>query len=156
MPRFPTTADQGIGSTGGGSGSAPTRISASSAAFTAGWRVGSSRNQDQKPAAQMTPTNPKTTNADRQPACSMRTAARYGAVTAPSWAAVNIAPWTRPRSPAGNQREMTRAAFGYAPASPAPNRKRTTNRDTKPNAAPVSIANIDHQTTMRARTASAP
>ena len=36
-------------------------------------------------------------------------------------------PCTRPRSDTGIQREKFRAAFGHAPASPAPNRKRTSS-----------------------------
>jgi hypothetical protein len=47
---------------------------------------------------------------------------------------------------------MTRAAFGNAPASPAPNRKRIITNDVKPHAAPVSAVNTDHQMTMRAST----
>ena len=67
-----------------------------------------------------------------------------------------MSPWTRPRSPAGNHRDMTRAAFGYAPASPAPNRKRMTSRAGSPQAAPVRAVNTDHQTTMRVSTARLP
>lgn len=61
-------------------------------------------------------------------------------------------PCTRQRSRRGIQREKTRAAFGHAPASPAPNRKRTPSSAGKLKTAPVNMVNADHQTTMRAST----
>jgi len=41
----------------------------------------------------------------------------------------NMAPFARPRSRSGNQREKLRATFGKAPASPAPKRNRIATSD---------------------------
>jgi hypothetical protein len=57
----------------------------------------------------------------------------------------------RPCSATGNQRETVRAIIGKAPASQAPNRKRTTSRETNPTAAPVSTVNADQQRTIRVK-----
>ena len=49
-----------------------------------------------------------------------------------------------------------RATLGQAPASPAPNRNRTTTSEPKLKAAAVAMVNADHQTTMRASTRRVP
>ena len=46
--------------------------------------------------------------------------------------------------------------FGKAPASPAPKRNRVMTSDEKPSAAPVSIVNADHQSTIRVSTRRGP
>src|SRR5688572_21529150 len=156
MPGLVKTARHGTGSRGGSPAVAPARIVASSAAFTAGWSAGSSRNQNQNPTAHTTPMAPNATNVHRHPTASIRYAADAGAATAPSWAAVRSSPCTRPRSAAGTHRDRMRATFGYAPASPAPNRKRMTISDTSPVPAPVRAVNTDHQTATRVSTDRAP
>src|SRR5262245_9087786 len=75
-----------------------------------------------------------------------------GASAPPISEVVVIAPRARPRSGGGNQWVTTRAAFGNAPASPAPKRKRMSTSDDQPKAAPVSAVKIDQQTTIRAIT----
>jgi hypothetical protein len=65
-------------------------------------------------------------------------------------------PCAVPRSCLGNQREKVRAAFGSAPASPAPKRNRIATIDAKLNAKPVSMVNADHQQTIRVRTRRVP
>src|SRR5262245_27175256 len=62
----------------------------------------------------------------------------------------------RARCVAGNHREMLEAAPGYAPASPAPNRKRVTSRVNKLLARPVKAVNADHHRTIRVSTLRAP
>src|SRR4051794_8783308 len=59
------------------------------------------------------------------------------------------APRAIPRDSGGNQRVMTRAVLGYAPASPAPKRNRINSRDPKPNAAPDSAVKSDHHVAIR-------
>src|SRR5262245_9711717 len=77
-------------------------------------------------------------------------------------------PCAGPRSETGNQRANTRAELGSAPASPAPNRKRTHRNRRKPllapasavnggqpsinGTAPVSAVNADHHSTIRTNT----
>src|SRR5262245_12451419 len=94
----------------------------------------------------------------------------------PSCMEVSTIPCTMPRSDIGNQRATTRALFGRAPASPAPNRKRTSISKRKLSKAsgsaevthgidtfqpllhenlptqPVSTVNADHQITIRVNT----
>jgi hypothetical protein len=71
-------------------------------------------------------------------------------MAAPSRLTVVIVPRILPRSSSGNQRVITRAVFGKAPASPAPNRNRTITSDHSPSAMPVKAVNADHQMTIRA------
>src|ERR1019366_7137497 len=52
-----------------------------------------------------------------------------GAMAAPRRLALWVTPWTKPRSWRGYQSCMARVAPGKAPASPMPNRKRSTIND---------------------------
>src|SRR5205823_13545766 len=86
----------------------------------------------------------------------------------PRRADIHTAPVARPRSRNGNHELTTRVMFGYAPASPQPNRKRTANRATKllstsgPHSRengqtqPVSAVKMLHQMTMRVSTRRGP
>jgi hypothetical protein len=53
-----------------------------------------------------------------------------GAIAAPARLALCVIPCTKPRSSRGYQSCIARVATGKAPASPIPNRKRTTMNDT--------------------------
>src|SRR6478735_394597 len=68
----------------------------------------------------------------------------------------NITPFALPRSLRGNHRERLRDMFGNAPASPAPNKNRVATSDRNPIAAPVSIVQADHHSTMRVSTRRGP
>src|SRR6185369_4540279 len=70
----------------------------------------------------------------------------------PTRLAAQTAPCARPRSALGNQRAIAPEAFGYAPASPAPNRNCVTINCTYPVAAAVAAVNADHHTTIRVST----
>ena len=65
-------------------------------------------------------------------------------------------PKALPRVSGENQFAIATEALGNAPASPAPNRKRTPSRTEYIEVAPVSAVNTDHQTTMRVSTRLAP
>ena len=52
---------------------------------------------------------------------------KAGVIPATMCAPQKKMPCTRPRSGCGIQRENVRATLGHAPASPAPNRNRTTS-----------------------------
>src|SRR5262249_55954203 len=94
----------------------------------------------------------------------MKKAARSGAPAPPICADVLINACAGPRFPGGSQQEITRAALGKAPASPAPNKNRTNSNRAKPlttlgqnsqenfHTQPVSAVNTDHQRTMRINT----
>src|SRR5262245_60050319 len=95
----------------------------------------------------------------------MKYAASAGAAAPPICAHVLISACGGPRRPGGNQREITRAALGSAPASPAPNKKRINNNSRKLSSTidgsnsyenfqthPVNAVNADHQSTMRINT----
>jgi hypothetical protein len=80
-----------------------------------------------------------------------------GAVSAPPRREPkNSTPLAMPRSRAGNHCEKLRTALGNAPASPAPNRKRTASSERLPCTVPVSIVNADHHSTMRVSTRRGP
>ena len=66
-----------------------------------------------------------------------------GAMAAPSRLALWVTPCTRPRSRRGYHSCMARVAPGNAPASPTPNRKRTTMNEVALKAAAVAAVMID-------------
>jgi hypothetical protein len=66
-----------------------------------------------------------------------------GAIAAPSRLALCVMPCTKPRSGCGYHSCIARVAPGKAPASPTPNRNRTTMNDTALNAAAVAAVMID-------------
>ena len=74
-----------------------------------------------------------------------------GATTPPSCAAASMIPCTLPLSVPGNQREITRAALGNAPASPTPNKKRMAISEPSPEQTPVNAVKSDHHRTTRVR-----
>ena len=131
-------------------------ISASSAALTLGWSAGLSRNQRNQNTHQMTPSTANISKARRQfTYCSTRTS-RSGATAPPQRADIHRMPCARTRSSRGSQRLKARAMFGKQPASPAPNRKRTTKSDQKLQTQPVAAVKNDHHSTTRIRTRRAP
>jgi hypothetical protein len=69
---------------------------------------------------------------------------------------MKITPCALPRSAIGNQLAKLREMLGKAPASPTPNRKRTTSSEAKFHAAPVIIVNADHHRTIRVSTLRGP
>src|SRR5205823_5250058 len=79
-----------------------------------------------------------------------------GAIAPPMRLAIQIMPWALARSAVGNQREMLAELFGYAPASPAPNRNRIGSSMRTFAAKPVRVVKTDHQITMRVRTLRGP
>jgi len=66
-----------------------------------------------------------------------------GAIAAPSRLALWVMPCTKPRSDCGYQSCIARVAPGNAPASPIPNKNRTTMNETALNAAAVAAVMID-------------
>lgn len=131
-------------------------ISAISRADTPRFSRGSSRNQAYHQMAHRMPTPPKTKNVALQlkAACSGTTST--GEIAAPNRLAIQTTPWAPARSRGGNQRVIVAAAFGKAPASPAPKQNRVTKSGQKPVARPVSAVNADHQVTIRASTRRGP
>src|SRR5438477_2288890 len=106
-------------------------------------------------------------NVHSQPHFVISVWAMTGVSTAPTNDDMVSQPCAGPRSEAGNHRANTRAELGSAPASPAPNRKRTHKSRIKPllapasgegsqtsrnGTAPVNAVNADHQSTMRTKT----
>jgi hypothetical protein len=75
---------------------------------------------------------------------------------APSLLAIQMKPCARARSTLGNHRAIAAEQFGYAPASPTPNKKRNVTRLQNPPAAPVSAVKPDHHTTIRVMTLRGP
>ena len=73
---------------------------------------------------------------------------RKGANAAPMRLAIQINDCARPVSDLGNQREITMVAFGYAPASPIPNRNRMINNMVKVLEKPVNMVNTDQERTI--------
>ena len=67
----------------------------------------------------------------------------------PIWLAIRFTPHIVARCAGLNHRATTMEALGNAPASPAPNRNRTTSSGTKPLTVPVRMVNADHHPTMR-------
>src|SRR5688572_13249083 len=128
----------------------------SSAPFTSGCAAGSSLNQRLQKTHQTTPIAPNTTNAARQPTAAINSTISGGASAPPSRVPMKMTPCALPRSAVGNQLEKLLEMLGNAPASPTPNRNRTTSSETKFQAAPVSIVNADHQRTMRVSTRRGP
>src|SRR4051794_15659420 len=123
----------------------------------------------------MTPANPARTKPSRQPDTSaspgmtanvlctpgdsiQRTidANKNGLNAAPQRAAAQSKPPARPRTARGSQFACTRAMFGYAPASPAPNRNRNVSNERKPVAAPVNAVKNDQASTTRVSASRAP
>ena len=68
---------------------------------------------------------------------------RNGLNAPPQRAASHSQPPARPRAAGDSQADCTRAMFGNAPASPAPNRNRIAKSDANPAANPVSAVNSD-------------
>ena len=66
-----------------------------------------------------------------------------GAIAAPARLALWVMPCTKPRSLRGYQSCIARVAPGNAPASPIPNRKRSTMNEVELNAKPVAAVMID-------------
>ena len=83
--------------------------------------------------------------------CSVpsRCAVSFCVSAPPSNAVITARPKALPRQSDGSQRENTRDKPGKTPASPAPNRNRTTSSDTKPPVNPVIAVSSDHHTTTR-------
>src|SRR6476619_2668377 len=79
-----------------------------------------------------------------------------GEISPPKRLAIHTVPCARPRSTTGNQREIADELLGYAPASPAPNAKRTASSEKKLETTPVRLVNTDHHATMRVSTLRAP
>ena len=90
-------------------------------------------------------------NDARQPYALWIGITRNGDRPPPIAVAAPNTPIARPRARAGNHFETTVDTLGQAPASPAPNRKRTTSNETRPNVAPVSAVNTDHAIVIRMR-----
>src|SRR3546814_3325482 len=68
--------------------------------------------------------------------------ARPGSASAaPTLVPDRLMPWAMPRSAVGSQLYTVLAQAGIAPASAAPNAKRNTSRERKPQAAPVRAVN---------------
>src|SRR5688500_9631541 len=126
--------------------SAPSSI-ASSAALTPGCSLGRSRNQRKNATAQITPSAPNATNAQRQLMNTRTVATRNGVNAPPHRALSQRMPCARTRSLDGSQMVKIFVTFGKQPASPAPNRKRHTTMERKFHAAPVAAVKIDHITT---------
>ena len=99
----------------------------SSAAFTAECSDGSLRNQVSHTASHRNPTPPKQTKISRHDRKRSNQSTSAGVRPPTRCAPAKKIPWTRPRSRLGIQRENVRATHGHAPASPIPNRKRTTS-----------------------------
>src|SRR5262245_3638884 len=114
------------------------RMNFSSSAFTAGCSSGLSRNHQYQNAAHRTPMAPNSTNGHRHPCLSTRWNTSGVEIAAPTALPTNAALNARPWCDEGNQRDMLLAMLGKAPASPAPNRNRTSSSDANPVAAPVS------------------
>src|SRR5688572_15180667 len=70
-----------------------------------------------------------------------------GANAPPILPAAQIKACAVPVSYFGNHFETTMELLGYAPASPAPNKKRMINKLIRPFAAPVSAVKNDHHNT---------
>jgi hypothetical protein len=102
------------------------------------------------------PIAPNATKLARHPQRAIRNSAIGADSMPPRRDPRNSTPLARPRSRTGNHREKLRATFGNAPASPAPKRKRIATSDRNPRAAPVSIVNADHHSTIRVRTLRGP
>ena len=79
-----------------------------------------------------------------------------GAIAAPRRLALCVNPCTKPRSSRGYQSCIERVAPGKAPASPIPNKNRTTMNDAAPLAAAVAAVITDQYATMVPITGLAP
>src|SRR5258706_7128548 len=142
---------QGTASYDDEAGDVPARIHSSSALFTAGCSSGVSRNQAYHATHQSVPITPNTANAVRHPWTAISGKASGVVTEAPNASPRNAVLMARPCSETGNHRDTVRAIIGNAPASQAPNRKRTASRETNPTLAPVSTVNADQQRTIRVR-----
>jgi hypothetical protein len=92
------------------------------------------------------PTAPKIQKVERHVMRVIMNTTKAGAKAPPHLPHIHMAPTARPRSARGIQFEKTLAAFGYAPASPMPNRKRTTVIVQKRLMSPVTAVKNDHNT----------
>src|SRR3954470_17106578 len=79
-----------------------------------------------------------------------------GANAPPQRPKAHITAWALTRSDNGNQADSIRVRLGKQPASPAPNRKRTSQSDTRFHAAPVSAVKTDQINTNWLRTQRTP
>src|SRR5262249_51794693 len=99
------------------------------------------RNHHQKAMHQMAPVAPKIQKRCLQSvACPdsvawviIKSEITNGATPPPNRPDIQTAPWPKPRSVKGNQLDCALAILGKAPASPTPNRKRTSSK------APIAI-----------------
>src|SRR5215213_2839122 len=119
-----------------------------SAALTEECSSGLSRYHQYQTRHQIIPSEPNSTNVKRQPCNSTSLKTIGGVAAAPRACPIQTVPIARPRCAAGNQRETVEALFGIAPASPAPNKRRTIKSEVNPTVAPVSIVKADHQRTI--------
>ena len=103
---------------------APPAISANSSGVIPGCSAGWLRYQAYQTTAHTRPAAPKAQKVARQPSTAMRGTTSTGVRAPPTRLAAQTKPCARARSVGGNHRPMLPDAFGYAPASPAPNRKR--------------------------------
>src|SRR5271170_2978151 len=108
-----------------------------SSSLTEGCCRGSSLNQKRKIANQATPSAAKTTNVHLQPKSATPASTRGGVAAPPQRVQAHIRDCAETRSLAGSQTLSMRVRLGKHPASPAPNRKRTTQSDVTFHAAPV-------------------
>jgi hypothetical protein len=99
---------------------------------------------------------PKIQKDARHPAHEMMSTTSGGVTAPPRRLPRNTTPCAVPHSCAGNHRAKLLDMLGYAPASPAPNRKRAVASDAKFHVIPVAIVKADHQSTMRIRTLRGP
>src|SRR5579885_476460 len=136
-----------------GAGASPAgAISSSSAAFTAGWLLGSFRYQQYQPSAQTAPSAPNMRNAAFQPQRTSKTVASGGASAPPALMPAKNTPCARARSPNGIHRAKLRETLGAAPASAAPNRNRIAIREVKVRARAVAAVKKDHKITITVST----
>src|SRR6202044_3666545 len=111
------------------------------------WR-GLSLNQNQNTAHHTSPSEAKATKEIRQPIRPMQANTRGGVAAPPQRAKAHNMACALPRSRAGSHMLSMRVRMGKQPASPAPNRKRMTQRDTTFQAAPVSAVKTDQPRTI--------
>src|SRR4029077_11818295 len=127
-----------------------------SAALTLACWAGSSLKEKKNTAHQITPKAAKATNAHLQPNRAMPANASGGVAAPPQRVAAHMSDCAVTRSRAGNQALSMRVRLGKHPASPAPNRKRITQRDERLQAAPVSAGNADQASPIRSKTRRTP
>src|SRR5580704_4182636 len=99
-------------------------------------------------ANQAIPKAAKTTKVHLQPNSATPASTRGGVAAPPQRVQAHIKDWADTRSRAGSQTLSMRVRLGKHPASPAPNRKRTIQREVTFHAAPVRAVKIDHARTI--------